>query len=300
MKGVRMATDDIPSDDLPRTVGLVGAGRMGCGIAHAYLAAGRQVVLVDSNPKAMEVAAGKVERMLERTAQRTRLGEPVTALMERLQVAGGLTAVGGSDLVIEAVPESLNLKRSVLAEVERHIGESTVVATNTSSMSVTELGGSLKEPERFIGMHFFNPVPSSALVEVVVGKRTDQATVAIAGHAVEVIGKTAITVYDSPGFVSSRLGVLLGLEAIRMVEDGVASAEDIDRAMVLGYRHPMGPLALTDLVGLDVRLGIAEYLQRALGPRFEPPQLLRRMVAAGLLGRTTGQGFFRYDDETAR
>lgn len=292
-----MMTNDSEGDSPLRTVGLVGAGRMGCGIAHAFLAAKRQVVMVDRDPAVRNTAPAIVERMLVRSAERSDLRAPVAVLMNSLNVGKDLALLGPCDLVIEAVPEDLDLKRSVLAEVERHLKDSTAVATNTSSMSVTELSASLKEPGRFIGMHFFNPVPASALVEVVVGKRTDQATVAMAGHAVEVIGKTAITVYDSPGFASSRLGVLLGLEAVRMVEDGVASAEDIDRAMVLGYRHPLGPLALTDLVGLDVRLGIAEYLQRALGPRFEPPQLLRRMVAAGLLGRKTGQGFFRYDTE---
>lgn len=290
-----MMTNDVEGKGPLRVVGLVGAGRMGCGIAHAFLAAGREVVMVERNPAVRDTAPGKIESMLGRSADRSELSTSVAALMSSLRVGGDLASLGSCDLVIEAVPEDLDLKRSVLGEVERSVEGSTVVATNTSSMSVTELSANLKEPERFIGMHFFNPVPVSALVEVVVGKRTGRETVAMAGHAVEVIGKTAITVYDSPGFASSRLGVLLGLEAVRMVEDGVASAEDIDRAMVLGYRHPMGPLALTDLVGLDVRLGIAEYLQRALGPRFEPPQLLRRMVAAGLLGRKTGQGFFRYD-----
>lgn len=290
-----MITNDVDGNSPLQMVGLVGAGRMGCGIAHAFLAAGREVVMVERDPAVRGTAPGKIESMLGRSADRSELSTTVAALMSSLHVGGDLASIGSCDLVIEAVPENLDLKRSVLGEVERSVEGSTVVATNTSSMSVTELSANLKDPKRFIGMHFFNPVPVSALVEVVVGKRTGQATVAMAGHAVEVIGKTAITVYDSPGFASSRLGVLLGLEAVRMVEDGVASAEDIDRAMVLGYRHPLGPLALTDLVGLDVRLGIAEYLQRALGPRFEPPQLLRRMVAAGLLGRKTGQGFFRYD-----
>jgi 3-hydroxybutyryl-CoA dehydrogenase len=176
------------------------------------------------------------------------------------------------------------------------VGAETPIASNTSSLSIDELAASLRFPQRFLGLHFFNPVPASELVEIVVGASTDRAVVADAQDWVLGLGKTPVTVKDSPGFASSRLGVAIGLEAIRMLEEGVASAEDIDAAMVLGYRFPVGPLRLTDIVGLDVRLGIAEYLHSQLGERFAPPQLLRDKVAAGELGRKTGSGFFRWDD----
>ena len=277
-------------------VGVVGAGRMGQGIAHAYLLAGCRVVMVDVDQDACARARKQVAGMLERSAERVGMPVPVDEITELLELATDISALHGCGLVVEAVPEDVSLKRTLLSRVERQLSGDAVLATNTSSISITELATVLSEARRFVGMHFFNPVPASALVEVVAGKATDQGTIEVAQSAVHAIGKEAIVVYDSPGFASSRMGVLLGLEAVRMVEAGVASAEDIDRAMVLGYRHPMGPLRLTDLVGLDVRLSIAEYLYERLGERFEPPQLLRRMVAAGLLGRKTGHGFFHYDD----
>jgi 3-hydroxybutyryl-CoA dehydrogenase len=198
------------------------------------------------------------------------------------------------DLVIEAVPEVPTLKATVLADVEAVVPASAIIATNTSSLSIDRLASALQRPERFIGMHFFNPVPRSMLVELVVGSSTDEDTVAAARAWVEHIDKECIEVKDSPGFATSRLGVAIGLEAIRMVEEGVASADDIDKGMVLGYRFPMGPLRLTDLVGLDVRLAIAEHLAETLGPRFTPPRLLVDKVAAGELGRKTGKGFFEW------
>jgi 3-hydroxybutyryl-CoA dehydrogenase len=193
------------------------------------------------------------------------------------------------------VPERADLKVAVLAAAESALGPDAVLATNTSSLSVTELAAALRRPARFLGLHFFNPVPASRLVEVVVAPETAPEVVATARTWVRALGKTDVVVRDSPGFASSRLGVLLGLEAIRMLEEGVADAEAIDTAMELGYRHPMGPLRSTDLVGLDVRLAIAEYLASTLGDRFTPPQLLRDKVAAGELGRKTGRGFHTYD-----
>jgi 3-hydroxybutyryl-CoA dehydrogenase len=186
------------------------------------------------------------------------------------------------------------LKAVVLGELEAAVAVTTAIATNTSSLSIDELAMVLDHPQRFCGLHFFNPVPASQLVEIVVGARTSPALVTEAGAWVTALGKTPIVVRDSPGFASSRLGVALGLEAIRMVAEGVASAEDIDAAMTLGYKHPVGPLRLTDLVGLDVRLGIADYLSSKLGGRFEPPALLREMVARGELGRKTGRGFYEW------
>ena len=203
----------------------------------------------------------------------------------------------GCDLVIEAVPEDRALKADALARAEAALPPEATLATNTSSISIDDLAGALRRPARFLGLHFFNPVPASALVEIVAGSGTDPALVEQARGWVQALGKTPIVVRDSPGFASSRLGVALGLEAIRMLEEGVASAADIDAAMELGYRHPVGPLRTTDLVGLDVRLGIAEELAATLGPRFEPPALLRRMVAEGRLGRKSGEGFYTWEDE---
>jgi 3-hydroxybutyryl-CoA dehydrogenase len=196
------------------------------------------------------------------------------------------------DLVVEAVPEDPTLKATALAAVERELSPHAHLATNTSSLSVTGLAASLARPGRFLGLHFFNPVPASALIEVVIARDTTEETAAAARGWVAALGKTAVVVKDAPGFASSRLGVAIALEAMRMLEEGVASAEDIDNAMVLGYKHPTGPLKTTDIVGLDVRLGIAEYLHKTLGERFAPPQILRDKVANGDLGRKTGKGFY--------
>jgi len=214
-------------------------------------------------------------------------------VLDRVEVAAGVA--GAAELVVEAVPEDAALKVRVLAAAEAATGPDTVLASNTSSLSIAGLAEGLRRPERLIGMHFFNPVPASALVEVVLGPATADATRERVTGWVDVLGKTAVVVRDAPGFATSRLGVLLGLEAIRMLEEGVADAGSIDRAMELGYRHPMGPLRSTDLVGLDVRLAIAEHLHRELGERFAPPRLLRDKVARGELGRKTGQGFYTWE-----
>jgi 3-hydroxybutyryl-CoA dehydrogenase len=202
-------------------------------------------------------------------------------------------AVGGADLVIEAAPESMALKESIFATVDRAAPSHAILSSNTSSLSIDRIAGVVGDPARFIGLHFFNPVHIMQLVEVVWGPATSETTRDASVRFVERLGKVPIVVKDAPGFASSRLGIVLGMEAIRMVEQGVASAEDIDKAMELGYRHPMGPLRLTDLVGLDVRLGIAEYLHETLGSdAFEPPALLRRMVDEGRLGKKSGRGFY--------
>ena len=222
------------------------------------------------------------------------MSEPLSAPVDRLEVTTEPDAFAEAGLVIEAVPELAGLKRELLAKTEA-IAPDAVLATNTSSLSVNGLAEGLRRPERFLGLHFFNPVPASSLVEIVVGARTDSALVTRAKGWVEALGKSAIVVTDSPGFASSRLGVALALEAMRMLEEGVAGAEDIDTAMTLGYKHPMGPLRTTDVVGLDVRLAIAEHLASELGERFEPPAVLRDKVAAGELGRKTGRGFYDWD-----
>jgi 3-hydroxybutyryl-CoA dehydrogenase len=252
--------------------------------------------VVERDPDAARAARGRVETGLQRAAERDALPEPVTTVLDRVALVAAVDEVPADvDLVVEAVPEDIPLKVAVLTAAEAVVGDDAVLATNTSSLPVSELGAALERPGRFLGLHFFNPVPASKLVEVVVGPETSDATVERALGWVAAIAKADVVVRDSPGFASSRLGVALGLEAIRMLEEGVATATAIDTAMELGYRHPMGPLRLTDLVGLDVRLAIAEHLAATLGDRFAPPQLLRDKVAAGELGRKTGRGFHEWD-----
>ncbi|HMH58878.1 MAG TPA: 3-hydroxyacyl-CoA dehydrogenase family protein [Galbitalea sp.] len=282
--------------DIPGVVGVLGGGRMGAGIAHAFVVSGSRVRIVERDDDQASAALGRVTSALAASVDRGTTGESLASLNARIETGTDDALFDECELVIEAVPEDIELKIASLARIEDRVGAATPIASNTSSLSIDELAASLRFPQRFLGLHFFNPVPASELVEIVVGASTDRAVVADAQDWVAAIGKTPVTVKDSPGFASSRLGVAIGLEAIRMLEEGVASAEDIDAAMVLGYKFPVGPLRLTDLVGLDVRLGIAEYLHSQLGERFTPPQLLRDKVAAGELGRKTGSGFFRWDD----
>ena len=281
---------------VPDRVGVLGGGRMGAGIAHAFLLAGAEAAVVERDRMSADAARARILRAVEASIERGTTTLALETLAPRLHVGVDLDVFGHVALAVEAVPEDLAMKHEALAAVEARLPSGAVLASNTSSLSIDDLAVVLTRPERFLGLHFFNPVPASSLVEVVTGTATDAGLVAQAQDWVRALGKTPVTVADAPGFASSRLGVTLGLEAIRMLEEGVASAEDIDAAMVLGYKHPMGPLRLTDLVGLDVRLGIAEYLAERLGPRFEPPELLRRLVAEGKLGRKTGQGFYDWKD----
>lgn len=278
---------------VPSKIGVYGGGRMGAGIAHAFLTAGASVTVVEVSEQAAAAAAGRVEASLTKAAERGSLDQPVAEVAARLTSTVDPVALGECALVVEAVPESVDLKKEVLARIEEFAPHA-VLATNTSSLSVDGLATALARPDRFVGLHFFNPVPASDLVEIVTGAKTSAQVVSDAQHWVAGLGKTAITVRDSPGFASSRLGVILALEAMRMLEDGVASAEDIDAAMTLGYKHPMGPLRTTDVVGLDVRLAIAEHLAAEIGDQFRPPEILRAKVAAGQLGRKTGQGFYSW------
>ncbi|MFC9456329.1 3-hydroxyacyl-CoA dehydrogenase family protein [Streptomyces sp. NPDC056983] len=279
----------------PAVVGVIGGGRMGAGIAQSYATAGSTVTMVENGAAAAAAALDRVATGLERAAERDRLTEPAETVLARVSIVESVDMLpAGADLVVEAVPEDPALKARVLAAAERAVSATTVLASNTSSLSVTELAAALTRPGRFLGMHFFNPVPASELVEIVVAPDTDAATVEAALRWTSCLGKKDVVVQDSPGFASSRLGLALGLEAIRMVEEGVAGPEAIDDAMRLGYKHPVGPLRLTDLVGLDVRLAIAEHLHDTLGERFAPPRLLREKVAKGELGRKTGQGFYSW------
>ncbi|WP_458781129.1 3-hydroxyacyl-CoA dehydrogenase family protein [Arthrobacter sp. D3-16] len=281
-----------PAPGLPSHVGVLGGGRMGAGIAHAFLVKGADVLVVERDEQSAEAARERVEAAAAKSIERGAVDANLDELVSRLTVDVDYDAFKDRHLVVEAVPEDWDLKVTALRGIEERLAGDAYVASNTSSLSVSGLAGELKRPENFLGLHFFNPVPASTLIEVVLGARTSPGLAAAAKGWVEALGKTAVVVNDAPGFASSRLGVAIALEAMRMVEEGVASAEDIDAAMVLGYKHPTGPLRTTDIVGLDVRLGIAEYLHSTLGERFAPPQILKDKVARGELGRKTGKGFF--------
>ncbi|WP_026817986.1 3-hydroxyacyl-CoA dehydrogenase family protein [Arthrobacter castelli] len=282
-------------NSLPAKVGVLGGGRMGAGIAHAFCTSGATVVVVEQDEAAAAAARERLDGSLAKSVEKGTTAESLDDLKVRLSVSTDYASFVSADLVVEAVPEDFDLKTEALTKVEQMLGSDAYLATNTSSLSVNRLAGELSRPERFCGLHFFNPVPASLLVEVVLGERTSRDLAGAASRWVEALNKTPVVVNDAPGFASSRLGVAIALEAMRMVESGVATAEDIDAAMTLGYKHPVGPLKTTDIVGLDVRLGIAEYLHSTLGDRFAPPQILRDKVAAGHLGRKMGQGFFTWD-----
>ena len=276
-------------------VAVIGGGTMGIGIAYRFAVAGAGVHLVDLDIEHAERSVDGVVAALGRAVDRGKLAPDQAA------AAGALVTPAGSievvppqpDFVIEAVIEDPELKATILTAAERL--EPGVLASNTSSISIDQLAAGLRSPERFAGMHFFNPVWAIHLVEVVRGAATSDETIARIATAVAKLDMEAAIVNDAPGFASTRLGLVLGLEAIRMVEQGVAEPADIDRAMELGYRHPMGPLRTGDLVGLDVRLAIAEHLWGVYGDRFEPPRLLRDMVAEGRLGKKSGRGFYDWD-----
>lgn len=279
-------------------VTVLGAGTMGHGIAHVSALAGHEVVLRDIEASIIEDALGQIERNLRGGVERGKVTEAeVTDALDAITGETDLEAsVASAELVIEAIPERLELKQDTFTAVEEAAPDGVLIATNTSSLSVTEIASVLDEPGNAIGLHFFNPPHIMQLVEVVTAEQTTADTLEQAQSFVEGIDRTPITVKDSPGFASSRLGIAIGVEAIRMVQEGVASPEDIDAAMRLGYNHPMGPIELGDYVGLDVRLDILEYLREELGERFRPPQLLRRKVRAGHLGRKTGKGFYLWED----
>ena len=284
---------------MPR-VAVLGAGTMGHGIAQVCAMAGYDVRLADADEESARRGAERIRANLEEGVKRGKLAESaVEEHMSRITVAPSIEAAcDGAHIIIEAVPEKIELKRDVLQRAERAAAASSLLASNTSSLSIGDMQAWLSRPSQFLGLHFFNPVHINKLVEVVRGPRTEEATVERGLELVKRIGKEAVLVNDSPGFATSRLGVLLGLEAMRMVEEGVASAADIDKALELGYRHPMGPLRLTDLVGLDVRLDIARYLHEKLGAEhYRPPRILEQMVADGRLGRKSGRGFYDWSDQ---
>jgi 3-hydroxybutyryl-CoA dehydrogenase len=282
-------------------VAILGAGAMGQGIAQVTAVAGLATRVFDAAPGRGRSALEAIGAQLERLEAKGKLDAAKRAgAAAALAVAGGVAeACDGADLVLEAAPESMDLKVKLLAEAVAAAPAEAMIASNTSSLSLTEMGARIGAAGRTVGLHFFNPPPVMELLEIVRGVATSDATVQRAEQLARAIGKTSIVVRDVPGFATSRLGVILGAEAIRMLESGVASAGDIDRAMELGYRHPMGPLKLTDLVGLDVRLAILEHLHRELGEAFRPPVLLRQMVRAGRLGKKTGEGFYVWKEGVA-
>lgn len=285
------------------TIAVIGAGTMGHGIAQVAAAAGFRVLLNDVDRESLARGVRAIEGNLAKGLQLAKLTEDDRdRTLQHIHGTTNLEECAAVDLIIEAAPEKLELKQNILRQLEAAASDHAFIfASNTSSLSISEIAASAQRPEAVVGMHFFNPVHIMRLVEIVVGRKTSDETVQTVIGVGRKMRKEPIVVKDVPGFASSRLGVALGLEAMRMVEQGVASARDIDTAMELGYNHPMGPLKLTDLVGLDVRLNIAEYLHRELGSEtFRPPEVLRRLVSEGKLGKKTGQGFYDWTKEDAR
>ncbi|TDJ76393.1 MAG: 3-hydroxyacyl-CoA dehydrogenase family protein [Planctomycetota bacterium] len=283
------------ADDI-RKAAVIGAGTMGHGIAQVLAMCGVEARLYDVDDAAVESALGHIRKNLDKGVERGKVTEDAraVALANLVGTTDTMTAIDGVQVVIEAAPERMDLKRKVFAQLGDALGPGVLLATNTSSLSVAAIADAARHPERVVGMHFFNPVHIMKLVEVVRHEGASTEAVQTAVDLARRMGKEPIEVTDAPGFASSRLGIAIGMEAIRMVEAGVASAADIDQAMVLGYGFPMGPLRLTDIVGLDIRLSIAEYLTQELGDRFEPPALLRDMVARGELGKKSGKGFYTW------
>jgi len=284
------------------TIAVIGAGTMGHGIAQVAAAAGFRVLLNDVDREALARGVRAIEGNLAKGIQLGKLTEDDRdRALQHIHGTTKLEECATANLVVEAAPEKLELKQNILRQLEIGSDHPFIFASNTSSLSITEIAAASRRPGAVVGMHFFNPVHIMRLVEIVVGKQTSDETVQTVTDVGRRMRKEPIVVKDVPGFASSRLGVALGLEAMRMVEQGVASPRDIDTAMELGYNHPMGPLKLTDLVGLDVRLNIAEYLYHELGSEtFRPPELLRRMVSEGKLGKKSGQGFYDWTKEDAR
>ena len=278
-------------------IALIGAGTMGHGIAQVAAQAGFDVVLEDVSEEFVSRGLARIKDNLKKGVERGKVTEDeMHAALSRIRTSTNLSDAATADLVIEAVIEKLDAKRELLAGLDQLCKPTAILATNTSSLSIASIATATTRADRVIGMHFFNPVHIMKLIEVVIASETSQETLSAALDVARRMGKEAITVKDAPGFATSRLGVALGLEAMRMLEQEVASAEDIDKAMVLGYNHPMGPLRLTDLVGLDIRLNIAEYLFEKLNSEaFRPPDILKRKVAEGKLGKKTGEGFYKWE-----
>jgi 3-hydroxybutyryl-CoA dehydrogenase len=292
----------VPMSKTISTLAVLGAGTMGRGIAHVAALGGYTTRLYDVGAEVLAKARGSIEKNFDKGVKLGKLAAPdAEAALGRLsQTADLAAAVDSADLVIEAVPERMQLKIETFGEVSRHCPKDALFASNTSGLSITEMAGASDRPDRFAGMHFFNPVHVMKLVELVRGLETSEATLAAMGEVSARMGKEVVVVRESPGFVTSRINALIGNEAFRMLETGVASAEDIDKALKLGLNHPMGPFEMVDLVGLDVRLSILEHLAKTLGDTYRPSNLLAQYVRAGRLGRKTGKGVYVYDAEGNR
>jgi len=278
-----------------RTIAVVGAGVMGRGIALVAAKAGFDTRVIEPHPPAVASARAEIDKIVNRAREKGDWdAAALRAIEENLQWAGSLAGAKGAELVIEAVPEHVGLKAEVYAGVAPYLSPDAIIATNTSSLSITELAATSGRPQRFVGMHFFNPVHRMRLIELVRGLETDEESLKLVEEVSLAMGKETVQVRESPGFVTSRVNVLIGNEAFAMLETGVASARDIDKALKLGLNHPMGPFEMVELVGLDTRLFILEYLHQALGERFRPNPLHVQYVKAGRLGRKVGRGVYEY------
>ncbi len=292
----------MPSDFAIHSIAVLGAGTMGRGIAQVAAAAGYDTRLFDVEQTVLDAARSRIDKNLDKGVE---LGKMEPAAAEKARAALSFhadlgAAVTGSGLVIEAIPESMALKIETFRKVVESAPAEALFASNTSSLSITEMAAGSGRPRLFAGMHFFNPVHLMKLVEIVRGLETAPETVAAIEEVSRRMGKTTVLVHESPGFVTSRINALIGNEAFRMLQEGVASAEDIDTALKLGLNHPMGPFEMVDLVGLDVRLSILEYLQKTLGDAYRPSNLLVQYVKAGRFGRKVGKGVYEYDEEGRR
>ena len=289
-----MSTQNTASTEI---VVVVGAGLMGTGIAHAFASSGYTTVLVDSNPQAALLAQAAVEKILDDGVKLGKVDAAVAqAAKARLSTQTDLSiAAVGATLLVETVSEKLAVKQAVVAQAAPLMAPNAIIATNTSALSVTEIATAVEAPERVVGMHFFNPVHKMKLVELVRGLATSDETVARSRAYCDAIGKTSIIVNESPGLTTSRMSALAGNEAMWMLQEGTASAEDIDTALRMGFNHPMGPLELGDMTGWDTRLAVLKYLHATLGDKFRPCPLIIKMVAAGRYGRKTGHGVYRYE-----
>ncbi|MGH9805366.1 MAG: 3-hydroxyacyl-CoA dehydrogenase family protein [Candidatus Acidiferrales bacterium] len=278
-----------------QSIAVVGAGTMGRGIAYAAVAGGFRTLLSDVSEEVLAKAQVYIRETLQGARERGKWqGDPEEALA-RLTLTPQLDDAAAAEMIIEAAPEDIKLKVEIFSRLDRAVAPGAILASNTSSLSLTEMSAAVSRPERFLGMHFFNPVPKMKLIELVFTPETSEETLAAAEAVARRMGKETVRVKDSPGFATSRINALIGNEAFRMWEEGVASAEDIDKAVKLGLNHPMGPFEMVDLVGLDVRLSILDYLHRTLGERYQPTRRHRELVEAGRLGRKTGRGVYDYE-----